>query len=77
MLGDQRQAEDELQHEVAIARGVEAVGRHVVEAQPPGDVVAIDRQAGAGQGRGAQASSTLARRRQSASRCRSRSNFSQ
>ena len=49
MLGDHRQAEDELQHEVAIADGVDAVGRHFIEAQPPGDILAVDRQARAGQ----------------------------
>ncbi len=54
VLGDHRQAEGELQHEVAIARGVEAVGRHLLEAQPLGHVVAVDRQAGARQGRGAE-----------------------
>ena len=40
--------------EVAVARDVEAVGRHAVEAQPPGHVVAVDRQARAGHGRRAQ-----------------------
>ena len=49
------QSEGELQHEIAVARDVEAVGRHALEPQPLGDVDAIDRQAGAGQGRRAQA----------------------
>ena len=41
--------------EVAVAGGVEAVGRHAVETQSLGDVGAIDGQAGAGQRGGAQA----------------------
>ena len=55
VLGDHRQGEGELQDEIAVAGGVEAVGGDGVEAQPPGDVVAIDRQAGSGQGRRAEA----------------------
>ena len=54
--------------EVAIARHVEAVGRHALEAQPPGHVVAVDRQARAGHGRGAQAAARWPGARQSASR---------
>ena len=54
MFGDQRQREGELQHEIAVARHVEAVGRHGVEAQSPGHVLAVDRQARAGHGRGPQ-----------------------
>ena len=54
MLGDHRQREGELQGEVAVAGGVEAVGGHAVEPQPGGHVGAVDRQAGAGQRGGAQ-----------------------
>ena len=54
MLGDQRQNEDRLEGEVAVAGDIQAVGRDPVEAQFPGHEIAIDRQAGAGQGRGAQ-----------------------
>ena len=35
MLGDHRQDEGQFQHEVAVARGIEAVGRHGLETQPP------------------------------------------
>ena len=55
VLGDHRQREGELQHEIAVAGGVEAVGRHGLEPQPPGHVCAVDRQARSGQGGRAQA----------------------
>ena len=68
VLGDQRQREGELQREVAVAGGVEAVGRHAVEAQAGratssrsiGRLVPASAAAPSG--------STFARRRQSASR---------
>ena len=54
VLGDQRQDEDRLEHEVAVAGDVQAVGRHAVEAELPGHELAVDRQGRAGQGGGAQ-----------------------
>ncbi len=54
MLGHQRQDEGELDGEVAVAHGVEAVGGDALEPEPRSNVVPIDRQARARQGRGAQ-----------------------
>jgi hypothetical protein len=51
MLRDHRQGERELQHEIAIARHIEAVGRHTDKPQPPRHVESIDRQARSGQRR--------------------------
>ena len=43
MFGNHDQSEGEFHDEVAIARYVEAVCRHAVEAQLPGNVVPVDR----------------------------------
>ena len=55
MFGNHRQAKDKLQHEVPVARNIDAVGRDRVEFELAGDHFAVDRQAGAGHRRGPQA----------------------
>ena len=54
VLGDHRQDERRFEGEIAVARRVQAVGRHAVEAEGLGHVLAVDRQGRAGQGRRAQ-----------------------
>ena len=75
VLGDQRQDEDRLEHEVAVAGDVQAVRRHGVEPQRRGDLRAVDRQGRAGQG-GRTQGQDVQPRRQSARRPRSRASFS-
>jgi hypothetical protein len=52
--GREREHEGQFADEVAVARGVDAVGGDGVEAERGAHVLAVDRQAGAGQGAGAE-----------------------